>query len=337
MDKDYKEKLIIKYLNNQCSDEELEEVAGLFKETEGEKELLEIFTSALGSTEPILEINQYHNNDIWNKIKAETKPEIKQLHPNVRKFHTYPLFRAASVLLFIICVTFVLTNTLLKETERVPVVAYHTKESPLGSKAVLTFPDGSVAYLNAGTKITYPSVFTGNTREISLTGEAFFEIKRNEEKPFIIKSNDVYTKVLGTSFNLSSYENEPFELTLATGKVEVSAYMDQRKDSIIIYPNEQVLYDKNIGVLSAKKVAINAHIAWKEGTLVLKGDLPTVAKKIERWYNKKIVIEKGLEKCKIDAVYQNEHLNNVLKGLGFILDLECKITGDTIYLKGKGC
>ncbi|MDN5202166.1 FecR domain-containing protein [Fulvivirgaceae bacterium BMA10] len=331
-----KEQLILKYLNNQCSETELEIISELFKDVANEKELSEIFGRALKKTESHLEMTQEHNMEIWNRIKSETKPDFKHKPSGSRKFHTYSWFRIAASLLLLSGITYLFVNNFVgSEYEKVTSTDI-TVQSFLGNKKLLTLPDGSLAYMNSGTKITYPTAFNENMRKIELVGEAFFEIVEDENRPFIIETSSVSTKVLGTSFNLSSYENEPFELTLVTGKVEVSS--NQEKDIMTLFPNEQVLYNTDMGLFNKQKVDTKPFTAWKEGNLVLKGSLSDVTKKIERWYNKKIVIKnKALEKCIIDASYKNQYLDNVLQGLAFLLDLEYTIEGDTIILDGNGC
>ena len=186
MDKNYKEQLIKKYLNNQCTEEELEEVAELFKKADNDSELLEIFGASLESSSTEIEITEEHNQEIWNKIKDNTQP-VKTPTSKTVKFYSKSFFRVASIVLLVLCATYFLSNLLKEKPIEVqkPVISYHTEECKLGKKSKLTLPDGSVAYMNAGTKITYPSKFEGNTRQISLSGEAFFDIVRDEKKPFI--------------------------------------------------------------------------------------------------------------------------------------------------------
>ncbi len=330
------EQLLVKYFNNQCTEAEFEKVAEIFRESAHDKDLPEIFDRALKKVESDLEIRKSHSRKIWNEIKQDIKPPDEQ--SNIKKFFTYPIVRLAASLLLMMVVLYIFVNkngpvsTLEKAA-----VEYRTVESPLGKKNKLVFPDGSIAYMNSGTKITYPTVFSDETRKIKLSGEAFFEITKNEKKPFIIDADHVSTKVVGTSFNISSYEEEPFEITLVTGKVEVSAIQKEHK-TVTLIPNQQAIYDVGMGEFNTRKVDIRSYMAWKEGTLTLKGNLSSISKKIERWYNKKVIIKnQQLEKCMIDAKYENEYLDNVLQGLSYLIDMEYKINGDTVILRGNGC
>ena len=331
-----KEELIVKYLNNECSDAELKVLAELFKDDANEEELSEIFGKALKKTESNLEMTFEHNREIWDRIKSDVKSDFKYRQSDSSKFYTYSWFRIAASLLFLIGITYLFVNIFQGPESNSAATNYLTAECPLGSKKLLTLPDGSMAYMNSGTKITYPLAFEENLRKIELVGEAFLKKKKNENKPFTIETNNVSTKVLGTSFNLSSYKGEPFKLTLVSGKVEVSS--NQKNNVVTLVPNEQVLYDTDLGLFSKQKVDTRPYTAWKDGDLILQGNLLTVAKKIERWYNKKIVIKnRELEHCIIDASYKNEYLDNVLQGLSFLLDLKYTIDGDTIVLDGNGC
>lgn len=338
MSKD-KEKLLLKYLNNECSDEELEQIAGLFKDPETEKELSALFERALEKTEPDLEITREHSQDLWHKIQAGIKPdvigELTSASSKPRQFYSSVLFRIAASLLIFICIGYLLVSKFIL-TEKPVAITYKTVEAPLGSRKVLRLPDGTIAHINSGTKITYPSDFNHEIRRVVLTGEAFFEVMKDEEKPFVIESNGVYTKVVGTSFNVSSYDQQPFQLTLVTGKVEVTT--DSTDEApLVIYPNEQILYNRDRHEVTRKEIDVTQFIGWKEGSLVLRGDFLTELKKIERWYDKKIIIGKKFNKCHIDASYNDQPLNYVLDGLSYILDFEYKITGDTVTISGNGC
>ncbi|MDN5213622.1 FecR domain-containing protein [Fulvivirgaceae bacterium BMA12] len=331
-----KEELIVKYLNNECSEAELEMITELFRDATNEEELSETFDRALKKTGSDLEMTPEHNMEIWNRIRSDIKPNFEDRLLSSGKFYTRSWFKVAASLLILVGITYLFFSKSPGSKSIGEITDYITTGSPLGSKKLLKLPDGSIAYMNSGTRITYPTVFEENLRQIELVGEAFFEIKRNENRPFVIETKSISTKVLGTSFNLSSYEDDSFELTLVTGKVEVSS--KQENEIVTLLPNEQVFYDTATGSFDKQKVDIQPYTSWKDGNLVLKGDLSMVARKIERWYDKKIVIKnKALEKCMIDATYKNRYLDNVLEGLAFLLDLKYTIDGDTIILDGNGC
>lgn len=138
---------------------------------------------------------------------------------------------------------------------------YDTLIIPRGYKFSLQLSDGTTVWLNSATKLSYPAVFKGNTREVYVEGEAFFEVKSNTSKPFIVHAGNNKMTVLGTSFNINTFD-VVITTTLATGRLLVSAGEQER----LLEPGEQSVYSS--GVLSAQKVDIEPYIAWKNGDLL---------------------------------------------------------------------
>lgn len=337
--KEKHKELFIRYLNNQCSDEELLYVMELFKDPDAEKELFDSFGEALESTEPTLEITPQHSLAVWNKIRSDIDDTSGAARAAVSPpFYQPTVFRMAATLLLLIGVGgLIVWMTTHRAAAPNAIVATKTVDCPAGKKASITLPDGTVAHLNGNSRLVYPTVFASHVREVSLTGEAFFEVVKNKEKPFVIESDGVYTKVLGTSFNLRTYQHEVFELTLVTGKVEVSA--ENLTEPVILMPNEQVQYDRQQHHASTRHVNTSPYTAWKEGVLVLRGNLQEEAVKIGRWYNKTVIVDESAAHCTVDATYKKQPLYHVLEGLAFILHIEYEIKGDIVVIKGTkpGC
>ena len=157
--------------------------------------------------------------------------------------------------------------------------------TPYGRTAQLTLPDGSSVHLNAGTQFKYPSIFSAFKREVVLKGEAYFEVARNEQKPFIVNANDqAIIRVLGTHFNVSAYEDEnSVKTTLVEGSVKVLSKISGR--SLQISPGQQVDMDAE-GGLNMKKVNTEEYTSWIDGVFLFdKESFSSVLKKVERYYN----------------------------------------------------
>ena len=164
-------------------------------------------------------------------------------------------------------------------------------EIPKGGEFNVALADGTRVWLNAGTKLTYPVAFVGEERRVRLEGEAYFEVKRDEAKPFIVDLNGMKVTVLGTSFNLKSFRQDGrTTATLVSGKVEVST--DTRK--IVLEPNQQadLLVDKDS--LNVREVDAEAYRAWTKGQFVFRRErLESILDDVARWYNVTVFYEQG--------------------------------------------
>jgi ferric-dicitrate binding protein FerR (iron transport regulator) len=175
-----------------------------------------------------------------------------------------------------------------------------------GQKKELTLPDGSRVWLNADTKISYRKKFNNPVREIHLTGEAFFSVVKNH-KPFIVKTEKMDIKVLGTTFNIKSYpEDETCETTLVTGSVTIEQ-KDRPNKQITLKPQQKAilsLTDNNIQVVNTN---LEKTTSWKNGNLVFDNEnIDMVLNKLERWYGLKINIEQ-------DTAVLNERYTIIIK------------------------
>ena len=157
-------------------------------------------------------------------------------------------------------------------------LVYNRMETLTGMEYTLALADGTLVYLNAETSLRYPVVFREGERVVELEGEAYFEVAKDEMRPFIVRMNGSEIKVTGTSFNARAYGNEEEVVTtLVEGRVEVNG----RK----IVPGEQVRCEVNTGNLTVKTVDVNRFIAWKEGYFVFRNErLEDVMKTLARWY-----------------------------------------------------
>lgn len=204
-------------------------------------------------------------------------------------------------------------KALNRETIAVPVKEM-VKTTDLGQKMNLTLADGTQVHLNSGSTIEFPERFEGNTREVKFEGEAFFEVAKDPNKPFIIKSGEIHTTVLGTSFNINTYqESRQIAVTVASGKVKVTS----EDSEVFLGPNEQGVFDKSTKTISKEQTDIAAFLLWKDGILQFEDvTLTEVAKSLEHWYGVTFVF--GNDKvggCHLTATYDNEILSAVLESI----------------------
>lgn len=159
---------------------------------------------------------------------------------------------------------------------------------PYGNQSKLTLADNTVVWLNAGSRLVYPTTFTGKTREVLLFGEAYFDVAKNAAKPFIVKTSEISIKVLGTQFNVSAYaEDKVIQTVLKEGSVELSRNDANLFDEpILMKPNQMASYVKSNGETALSTVDANYYMLWTKGLLSFdEVDFDKILKKVERYYN----------------------------------------------------
>jgi transmembrane sensor len=176
--------------------------------------------------------------------------------------------------------------TYLKKASDTHTQKFNILKTPRGGEFFIVLSDGTKVWLNAESELKYPVAFTGNNRKVQLTGEAFFEVTSDSKRPFQVISGDQSIEVLGTSFNISSYEDDlEVVTTLIEGKVNINQRFGDKK-SIFLLPNEQSILNKETGKIENVKVDPNHFTAWKSGKFYFRQQkLKDITKVLSRWYN----------------------------------------------------
>jgi len=159
---------------------------------------------------------------------------------------------------------------------------------PYGNQSKLTLSDNTVVWLNAGSRLVYPTTFKGKTREVLLFGEAYFEVSKNPEKPFIVKTSDVQIKVLGTQFNVSAYaEDKLIQTVLKEGSVEIRENdANFFSNKVVLKPNQMASFSKTTNETALYNVDASYYTLWTKGLLSFdEVDFDKILKKVERFYN----------------------------------------------------
>ena len=212
---------------------------------------------------------------------------------------------------------------------------------PYGKKSMIMLSDGTKVWLNAGSQLIYPSVFINKTRQVMLIGEAYFDVAKNPDKPFIVRASDIQVQVLGTRFDISAYpEDKMIQTVLEVGKVtlkySVKGILNQEY-SVDMVPNQKIEFDKSTGESKSQMVDVSKYISWKEGMLEFeKVDLIRAIKQVERYYDVKIRLADpmiGLYKLsgKLDLKDEPEEVLNVIK-LTVPIDWQKKSNGDFVII-----
>lgn len=213
------------------------------------------------------------------------------------------------------------------DDEPMPETHFNTLTNPRGSKVIqLTLSDGTRVWLNAESEIRYPVVFTAGQREVEMKGEAYFEVAKDAEKPFIVQSNGAAVQVTGTHFNVNAYTDEPaLNVTLLEGGVKVS----KENNTVLLKPGEQAQVAGNISV--------NAHpdveqvMAWKNGIFSFNGtDIYTAMRQISRWYDVDIRFNDDIKESLYGDIPRDSNISGVLNMLETTGSVRFKTIGNMI-------
>ncbi|MGO2294995.1 MAG: FecR family protein [Psychroflexus halocasei] len=276
--------------------------------TPKEAEVVETFFKAHQTKANLPKIDSQNGKTIFKNIQKHL--------PKERQTFSYKIAAVAAVA-FICFLSFHFLNQ--------PSVITHITAK--GERKKLTLQDGSVVNLNANSFLSYSSEFKNN-RNIKLKGQAFFQVKKGTEFPFIVNTNHLRVEVLGTSFDVNANNYSNPKVSVVSGEVKVS---DNRNtnDNLIIHKNEQVVLKDD--KLSSVKTDSNIDIAWTKNIIHLQNNtLKETASILENWYDITIDFEDSqLEKLRISGKYKSEKIENIIKSMALLKDLKI----DTITTK----
>lgn len=212
---------------------------------------------------------------------------------------------------------------------------YNMIRTPLGGEYSLTLADGTKVWLNAMSELRYPVAFGGDTREVELKGEAYFEVKKNEGKPFIVKTDEFNVRVLGTSFNISAYLDSPLaHSTLCSGHVRINDRTNPGKE-VDILPGEQLLFHRDNREMSVREVDTDVFVSWREGFFQFDNNtVEEVFTILQRWYNIQVFyanveVRQELFTGKLPRF---DNLQIIIDLIERVSDLKIEVRGKMIYI-----
>lgn len=196
---------------------------------------------------------------------------------------------------------------------------YNTITTPKGRQFEITLSDGSKVWLNASSSIKFPTIFYGNKRSVTVTGEVYFEVSHDSNKPFYVNTEKVDVQVLGTSFNINTYPDEAsVNTTLLEGSLKVISKKMQQPGTLILTPGQQSRVNQTGDNKLVKNANTEQVMAWKNGAFRFQDkSLEEVMRELSRWYDIEVVYEKGIPAIEFGGeMGRNLKLGQVLKSLG---------------------
>lgn len=316
-----KKELLTKYLKNNCTDEEFDEVVGWIK-TEAQKKEARSWS-----------FEHWKSFDSYQKKKDEKKFEVLlyKIHYGINltqndkdskriifsKVTKWFSHAAAVMLIPLLGIVFYMLSDNNFQTDNSTDMVVDSLEiiAPIGSRTVVQLSDGTEVTLNYGSKIKYPRNF-GNTREVTLSGEGFFDVAHNSDKPFIVKTGKLDIKALGTEFDVRAYPGDyTIETTLVEGKVVIEKiFQDEKNQSIgTMVPGQHMSYNLNSGKLTSTKGSVEKYVAWKDGKLVFDNEpITEIVKKLERMFNVEIEVADNAKVFSYTVTFFNDPLDLIL-------------------------
>jgi ferric-dicitrate binding protein FerR (iron transport regulator) len=247
------------------------------------------------------------------------------------------LIKSAAILFIPLLISSVLLFHQLRVQSGLGQFAFQKISNPSGIRSEITLPDGSKVWLNAESTINYRVPFGLKERDVKLTGEAFFEVKKDEQKPFLVESGKIKVTVLGTRFNCKSFpEDKAVEIVLAEGAVRLNSNGSKTGKEFVLKPGERAVVDKMTNQISISSENVEKYIGWHEGRLIFdECPLSEVGRRLERWFGVEIEIaDPRVLDYQISTTFEMESLSQILSMLELASPIKIEVipatTGKTI-------
>ena len=324
------ESIIKKYLEGKASDKETLTLIRWLDNEESLREFKNVISNwKTGFSEDNASSYTLHELDKFKtKILKYREVKIKRLNL-LQSVYKY----AAVILLFLAIGSLFLYIS--GNIDQHPVY-YNTIMAENGqiSKAIL--PDSTVVWLNSGSSIKYNNQFSINHRDVILSGQAYFDVTKNKNTPFIVSCDDINIKVLGTQFSAENYtDNSDINVILVEGSVELLP-KNSNKSFARLNPNEMMVYNKSDKKYSINTVVTKQYTSWREGVIYIYDQpLKDVLPQLQKRYNQQIVLDKYLEDYKVTFSIRNEDFLDFLDMIQNIVPVNVYQEGGIIYLKKK--
>ncbi|MGE5354105.1 MAG: FecR family protein [Acidobacteriota bacterium] len=266
------------------------------------------------------------------KYAEEEKSQALESWSNI----LYSSLRIAASIAVVFCVYYLFSrvnNESLKEPLKQAVVSPRLieKVNLKGERSTVLLADGTIVYLNSNSRLLYPKTFSGPKREVEILGEAYFDVAHNRQQPFIVKTGETYTEVVGTEFDLK-YRSNRLSLVVTQGKVKAYKAPD---NSVSVPKGEMVSYNPANGFSTPVKVDVHRYTAWRNNKLsFVHAPLMEVMNEIENFYNVQVVYKNKFIKNKtLTGIFDSDSLDNILSMVSLTMEMDVKREGKLIVVR----
>jgi ferric-dicitrate binding protein FerR (iron transport regulator) len=323
--KDKTYELIVKRLTNEISEEENALLDQQFEQKKFSKSKFDLLSGYW---------RMFFPKPVKHSIIEKTEKKLGfTYHAGAGRTKSYNWLKIAASILLIVSVGYSL-YTFVKPNDQLVLNEYRCEN---GEQKRVVLSDGTSIWMNSSSHIIACEPFSGNTREVILYGEAYFEVAHNPEKPFIVKTSNLQTKVLGTKFNItSSGPHHPQEISLYEGSVELTAE-NASHNKVIMHPGETAIFSPDNGEIAVTYKESGKPAQWRDGILHFDNeDLFSITRKLERKYDTKIfVTDPAVGRLRYTAEFQDESVDSILRILCEAKEFYYENASGGIIIKAK--
>lgn len=325
--------LISKYFNGECTQEEIVSVLNWCNQSEqNKKEFIQLKKIWILSNESYNDKISDSAPRVWNNIIDNISKESSKIYTKRTLIYYASISAAVAVLLMLTL------NVFLKNDFSGNNIQYTDIYMPRGEKGQVSLPDGTKVWLNADSKLTFSNDFNSANRIVFLDGEAYFDVKKNDDHEFIVKTNTVDVKVHGTAFNVSAYsESKNIDVFLQRGSVSIHK-TDVKEELASLLPNQHISIQKDSYTTHIKNFDDNSEIAWTFDELIFEHTpLKEVLAKMGNWYGVNITVASSpsLQDLKYRFKIKSESLTEILELINKMTPIEYKIDGKEVTINYK--
>jgi transmembrane sensor len=273
----------------------------------------------------------------WEKLHAIVTNIDSKYEPEHSATRFWTIWRLISAAVVLLASIFVADHYLFTSPVVPTGLDSVVQKTENGEQQDLTLPDGTQVRLNAGSSISYPEEFLDTLREVTLTGEAYFQVVGNKNAPFVIHTGKVTTQVVGTSFNISAYpDNGQVRIAVVEGKVSVNTKEMTKKSAVCLTKDEMATFEEEVGELVVSNFEKDDLIAWKDGILCFeKADFTHSIKTLERWYGVKVEVSKNRKldpAWRFSGKFKDKSLDYILNVMSYPNKFSYKINENIVNL-----
>lgn len=358
------EELLVKYLTGTADHKERGEALAWINTDEEKRKYFDSLRDVYESAKLTQPAFPYNTDMSWQKVRAKYYKQrlanIEKDQNEERAYFIREIFKYAAIITIVISLSVLGFRLLNKVPDIKNSQAWNEVEAPFGSRTVVNLADGTKVWLNAGSKLKYAVNFGQKTREVFLTGEAFFDVVKNQKLQFVVRTSHLDVKVYGTEFNVKAYpEENTIQTTLVRGAVTIVGQDGNGAGKeITLQPNQLVTYIKDVNLFKSEiikeknektleravheadnlvllpKIDPVVYTSWKDSRWIIEGEtLSNLAVKLERRYNVKFEFKsQSLELYKFSGTLKDETLEQVLNLIKISAPIEFKIDGNTVFL-----
>ena len=339
--------LLGRYLSGECSEDENNEAKKWIAAHPDNVQFLKLMETVWQSQEEqgkSSDVEQLWNNvaektGISSKIEESTGSTLKSIiWPRPLQPKVWQILRYAAVLAILITLPYVIYQSFLDvdwfESSPELVTLTVTK----GDRQEVILSDGSRIMLDAGSQFKYPEEFTGNTRDVYLNGEGYFEVQANPEKPFIVHAGDAVIKVLGTKFNVRAWQKyKNVMVAVAKGKVSLNSKQGTAQDAVILTAGFSSILREHGLPSQSKQIDIDKYLGWMHNEVIFEdAPLEEILFQLQRWYNLHFELsDSSLASEHLTVHIQSTSVKDIVDLIATLTDLEYTFAGDTVRFSSK--